>query len=229
MPRPSEHASPVRSLGADEAGQLAETLKALASPSRLRVLAELVGRERTVEQLADGVGAQPERDLAQPADPAQPAARAHAPLGPARLLRAVRPPRPRPARGGPPPPRARQRAVSAHASGRPHSHDHGAGGHSHGLVHDSIKRSREGLRAVALALLVLGAHRGGADAGLHRVRLGRAARRPRPQRRRRRHRDPARHRVRAAQRPRASGSPGSPSSPRSSSARASPATRRSPA
>ena len=52
MPRPSEHASPVRSLGADEAGQLAETLKALASPSRLRVLAELVGRERTVEQLA---------------------------------------------------------------------------------------------------------------------------------------------------------------------------------
>jgi cation diffusion facilitator family transporter len=45
--------------------------------------------------------------------------------------------------------------VSAHASGRPHSHDHGAGGHSHGLVHDSIKRSRDGLRAVALALLVL--------------------------------------------------------------------------
>ena len=34
-----------------------------------------------------------------------------------------------------------------------HSHSHG---HSHGLVHDSIKRSREGLRAVALALLVLG-------------------------------------------------------------------------
>ena len=29
-------------------------------------------------------------------------------------------------------------------------------GHSHGLVHDSIKRSREGLRAVALALLILG-------------------------------------------------------------------------
>ncbi len=37
-----------------------------------------------------------------------------------------------------------------------HAHHHGAGGHSHGLVHDSIKRSREGLRAVALALLVLG-------------------------------------------------------------------------
>jgi DNA-binding transcriptional ArsR family regulator len=53
MPHPTEHASPARSLGADEAGQLAETLKALASSSRLRVLAELVGGERTVEQLAD--------------------------------------------------------------------------------------------------------------------------------------------------------------------------------
>jgi cation diffusion facilitator family transporter len=39
-----------------------------------------------------------------------------------------------------------------------HGHAHAAhhGGHSHGLVDDSIKRSREGLRAVALALLVLG-------------------------------------------------------------------------
>jgi ArsR family transcriptional regulator, nickel/cobalt-responsive transcriptional repressor len=53
MPRPSEHASPRRSLGAEEAQQLTETLKALASPSRLRVLAELVGGERTVEQLAE--------------------------------------------------------------------------------------------------------------------------------------------------------------------------------
>ena len=34
-----------------------------------------------------------------------------------------------------------------------HHHDHD---HSHGLVHDSIKRSREGLRAVGLALAVLG-------------------------------------------------------------------------
>jgi cation diffusion facilitator family transporter len=33
------------------------------------------------------------------------------------------------------------------------AHDHG---HSHGLVHHSIKRSREGLRAVGLALAVLG-------------------------------------------------------------------------
>ena len=38
---------------------------------------------------------------------------------------------------------------------RPHDHDHGEGGHSHGLVDDSIKRSREGMRAVGLALLVL--------------------------------------------------------------------------
>ena len=38
------------------------------------------------------------------------------------------------------------------ATGHTHAHDHG---HSHGLVHDSIKRSREGLRAVGLALLVL--------------------------------------------------------------------------
>jgi cation diffusion facilitator family transporter len=37
-----------------------------------------------------------------------------------------------------------------------HSHAHAAHGHSHGLVDHSIKRSREGLRAVAFALLVLG-------------------------------------------------------------------------
>ena len=44
-----------------------------------------------------------------------------------------------------------------------HGHDHeghshgGENGHSHGLVHDSIKRSREGVRAVLIALGVLGA------------------------------------------------------------------------
>ena len=42
----------------------------------------------------------------------------------------------------------------------PHSHDHdhhhhGGHGHSHGLVDESIKRSREGLRAVGLSLAVL--------------------------------------------------------------------------
>ncbi len=35
-----------------------------------------------------------------------------------------------------------------------HTHAHG---HSHGLVHDSIKRSRDGLRAVGLALAILAA------------------------------------------------------------------------
>ena len=44
----------------------------------------------------------------------------------------------------------------AHAHDHDHSHEHGHG-HSHGLVHESIKRSREGLRAVGLALVVLGA------------------------------------------------------------------------
>ena len=35
-------------------------------------------------------------------------------------------------------------------------HGHGDHGHSHGLVHDSIKRSREGVRAVLVSLGVLG-------------------------------------------------------------------------
>ncbi len=35
------------------------------------------------------------------------------------------------------------------------THRHGRHGHSHGLVDDSIKRSREGVRAVSLALAVL--------------------------------------------------------------------------
>ncbi len=38
-----------------------------------------------------------------------------------------------------------------------HGHGQGAGhGHSHGLIDDSIKRSREGIRAVSLSLAVLG-------------------------------------------------------------------------
>src|SRR3954454_668328 len=41
--------------------------------------------------------------------------------------------------------------------GRRHGHSHGDGhGHSHGLVDESIKRSREGIRAVVLALGILG-------------------------------------------------------------------------
>ena len=56
--------------------------------------------------------------------------------------------------------------VHSHASTGPHRHllrprrsrpvPARSHGHSHGLVDDSIKRSREGVRAVALALLVLG-------------------------------------------------------------------------
>lgn len=41
-----------------------------------------------------------------------------------------------------------------HGHGHSHPHDHG---HSHGLVHHSIKRSRAGLRAVALSLAILAA------------------------------------------------------------------------
>jgi cation diffusion facilitator family transporter len=44
----------------------------------------------------------------------------------------------------------------SHAPERDHDHDHGGHGHSHGLVDASVKRSRAGVRAVALALLVLG-------------------------------------------------------------------------
>jgi cation diffusion facilitator family transporter len=42
-----------------------------------------------------------------------------------------------------------------HEQSHRHIHDHGPG-HSHGLVDDSIKRSREGIRAVSLSLVVLG-------------------------------------------------------------------------
>ena len=62
----------------------------------------------------------------------------------------------------------------------------------------SIKRSRAGVRAVALALVVLAAHRGGPGGRLRRLGQRRAAGRPHPQRRRRGHRDPAGDRVRAA-------------------------------
>jgi len=52
--------------------------------------------------------------------------------------------------------------MSAHGHSHSHSHEHGHShggdhGHSHGLVAASIKRSREGIRAVLLSLLVLAA------------------------------------------------------------------------
>jgi cation diffusion facilitator family transporter len=46
--------------------------------------------------------------------------------------------------------------VHAHQHRGRHEHAHEPG-HSHGLIHDSIKRSREGLRVVAASLAVLGA------------------------------------------------------------------------
>src|ERR687897_2080425 len=52
MPHPAEHEAPTRALGEHEAQDLAETLKALASPARLRLLTDLLGGEHTVEQLA---------------------------------------------------------------------------------------------------------------------------------------------------------------------------------
>jgi DNA-binding transcriptional ArsR family regulator len=55
MPHPAEHRPPSRPLEAGEAEQTAETLKALASPARLRLLTELLAGERTVEQLATAV------------------------------------------------------------------------------------------------------------------------------------------------------------------------------
>src|SRR5215213_10119454 len=103
-----------------------------------------------------------ERDVAPPAAAALAAARAHATRrSPGLLLTPRRAPR-RPSRGRAAPPRARASAEAARRAGGAgpgdrvtaslHSHEH-----SHGLVHDSIKRSRQGLRAVGLALLVLAA------------------------------------------------------------------------
>jgi cation diffusion facilitator family transporter len=47
----------------------------------------------------------------------------------------------------------RHRGPHDHHGGHDHAHGHG---HSHGLVDESIKRSREGIRAVSLSLVVLG-------------------------------------------------------------------------
>jgi cation diffusion facilitator family transporter len=44
--------------------------------------------------------------------------------------------------------------MASHAHDHPHAPGHGHG-HSHGLVDDSIKRSRAGVRAVAIALAIL--------------------------------------------------------------------------
>ena len=47
-------------------------------------------------------------------------------------------------------------AIDEHGHDHEHDHhDHDAHGHSHGLIDPSIKRSKEGLRAVSLSLLIL--------------------------------------------------------------------------
>jgi DNA-binding transcriptional ArsR family regulator len=56
MPHPSEHGSATQPLGAAESEELAETLKALGSPGRLRLLTDLLDGERTVERLAAAAG-----------------------------------------------------------------------------------------------------------------------------------------------------------------------------
>src|SRR5215211_5100435 len=54
--KPSQRYSATRPLGAPEAEELAETLKALGSPGRLRLLSDLLEGERTVERLAAAAG-----------------------------------------------------------------------------------------------------------------------------------------------------------------------------
>src|SRR3954447_5020347 len=52
MPHPLEHAPATRPLDGDEAAELAETLKALGSPGRLRLLMRLLEGPQAVERLA---------------------------------------------------------------------------------------------------------------------------------------------------------------------------------
>jgi DNA-binding transcriptional ArsR family regulator len=52
VPHPSEHRSAEEPLSAAEFEELAETLRAFASPSRLKIVAALLGGGRTVDELA---------------------------------------------------------------------------------------------------------------------------------------------------------------------------------
>ena len=70
----------------------------------------------------------------------QPHHSAAAPVGPAASARGEREQQPQP----------------EHVNGHVNEHGHGEHGHSHGLVDDSIKRSREGVRAVLVSFAVLG-------------------------------------------------------------------------
>jgi cation diffusion facilitator family transporter len=53
-------------------------------------------------------------------------------------------------------PQKHEHARDGHEHDQSHGHSHDHHGHSHGLVDESIKRSREGIRAVSLSFVVLG-------------------------------------------------------------------------
>jgi DNA-binding transcriptional ArsR family regulator len=56
MPHPDEHSPATRPLERGEADQIAERMAAFATASRLKLLYALVGRELSVEDLADESG-----------------------------------------------------------------------------------------------------------------------------------------------------------------------------
>lgn len=59
VPHPSEHESPARPLGTEEADALAEAMRAFGAGSRLRLLWAMLDGERTVEELVDATGVAP--------------------------------------------------------------------------------------------------------------------------------------------------------------------------
>jgi len=59
MPHPAEHESAHRPLDGREAEQLAESVRAFGSPSRLRLLSALLDGERTVDELAEATAMSP--------------------------------------------------------------------------------------------------------------------------------------------------------------------------
>jgi ArsR family transcriptional regulator, nickel/cobalt-responsive transcriptional repressor len=56
VPHPSEHHPAERALGDLDAPEIAETMRALGTPGRLRLLVELLPGERSVEELAAAAG-----------------------------------------------------------------------------------------------------------------------------------------------------------------------------
>lgn len=59
MPHPLEHSAADRPLEETEAHALAESMRAFGAASRVRLLFELLGGERTVEDLAGAVAMEP--------------------------------------------------------------------------------------------------------------------------------------------------------------------------